>query len=336
MGRYFTRVLLMIFVLLVNCTILSGFIEKQMTVQAVFVSGKQVQGEQYGCRLPEEAVYENENGAYAYAVETSAFHSELRAKEVSVVIMENMESGLLTNAAVEQKYVRFSSKAVRDGDRLLEVSLSDTRKDSFLVEIPDNINADLPELNSAAKNINGKRYLLVMDEKAARPFMEDRARLTMLGNPAHSEIRIFSVQNICDFFKSLPLLALAIILLLAPFVPLLAVPFQGKNRKRNRLLLASIGAACCLIWTALSLLFGFIEMPSSLLPLDNIFHAGHYHSAFTQIFEGLKLFGNSAAAREVLELANQKLALAGVTLFLGIIILAAVFIVLKRACKRKV
>ena len=122
-----------------------------------------------------------------------------------------------------------------------------------------------------------------------------------------------------DFAAALPLVSLAgALVLLTLFC---AVGFCRAFPNKLRALFWAGG--CLLLWAGLWLVLGRIQLPSSLLPAENLLDFSHYRETFSQIAAGLKAFPQDAACAQTLEAitGNARLCLGALAGFGAILVL---------------
>ena len=119
--------------LLISCTIISFFIDRQMLPQAILAESRPVEGE---------------GGTYVLMAETGDNWEEgLRVKRIPADRLERKGDLVVTNAAGKGRYVVYATKPLSDGQEIGGESLGGTRRDRYLV-VP-NSEAQLPETAGA-------------------------------------------------------------------------------------------------------------------------------------------------------------------------------------------
>ena len=148
-----------------------------------------------------------------------------------------------------------------------------------------------------------------------QPFLKEREVSQLFGTGAQAQL--FSLREVQDFAAALPLLSLAGALVVATLC--CAVGFCLAFPNKLRALFWAGG--CVLLWAGLWLLLGRIQLPSSLLPAENLLDFSHYRETFSQIVAGLKAFPQDAACARTLEAltGNARLCL-GALIGFGVIL----------------
>ena len=95
--------------LLISCTIISFFIDRQMLPQAILAESRPVEGEHEKILLPSPAVKEDGGGTYVLMAETGDNWEEgLRVKRIPADRLERKGDLVVTNAAGKGRYVVLS------------------------------------------------------------------------------------------------------------------------------------------------------------------------------------------------------------------------------------
>lgn len=131
-----------------------------------------------------------------------------------------------------------------------------------------------------------RNALLLEAEDAPQPFIRDRAgrQLESLNIPG---CRIYSVDTAEQFWSCLPAISGVAVILFAAVVIWVQSLFLLKNHRENRWWLAvDVLLGVGLLW-GLWRLLGQIDLPSDLLPAENILQWSHYTEEFSQIMSAL-------------------------------------------------
>lgn len=308
--------------LLISCTIISFFIERQMLPQAILAESRPVEGEHEKILLPSPAVKEDGGGTYVLMAETGDNWEEgLRVKRIPADRLERKGDLVVTNAAGKGRYVVYATKPLSDGQEIGGESLGGTRRDRYLV-VP-NSEAQLPETAGAggfALLEKEEGFFLLADDSSSRPFMEERTQELIFGERLEN-VRVFSLQDAEYFFSCLPLLAAAAFLAFLPGV-LWCAAYRVLSCGKKGIAFcigAFVSALAC--FCALPLLLGSASLPSSLLPEDNLFDLAHYGHEFSVIFACL---GESSLSEtgEFLHGCQKSSCLAGMILVCGFLLSA--------------
>lgn len=326
--RGFFRALAMALVILVECTILSGMISREMAIQVTVASPRHDQ-ERAADSLPLDAFRQEEDGTFLYLLEegTGLLEStQLRRVSTDILSLEG-ERAFTTGLEQRGSYVVYASRPLEDEEWAVETVPSDPAPDTYLLWAPEGIELDAPSASAEG----GTLYLLPQEE-APRPFLEERELATLL--PGEGEhCRLFSLGDVERFAQQLPLLGLVGVLALAPLACCaglcLSLGKRGKGRAKVLwilLLAASLGG--------LFLLLGQVALPSSLMPPKNIFDLGYYHGTFQLLENDLYAFpGNSLCEELRALLARQKAIALGI--FVGGCILLGTGLLLGMGYKRR-
>ena len=106
-----------------------------------------------------------------------------------------------------------------------------------------------------------------------------------------------------------------------------------RNLRENRTLLAvNVILGGSMLWL-FRCLADQVQLPSSLLPAENILEFGHYTEEFCAIFHELEGFA-AAAASETLRALPVNLALSGAVIHAGIVLVFVLIIFEKRIVSR--
>ena len=121
MNKAFLRGLVVAAVLLINCTLLSGFIERQMTVPVRECSPRYdvAVGSQ---RIPADAIRWEDGQSFLYAIqEGQGLTAGLWAKRVPVNVIGTEGAAAFVMEDESQAYVLYGSRPFQDGERVLPV-----------------------------------------------------------------------------------------------------------------------------------------------------------------------------------------------------------------------
>lgn len=322
---------------LAACTLLSLRIEELM-ITKVTACKPENQGsflEPKGSTLPLDCLFFDETGAHLYAViEGNGWESGTRVMELPqnnyTIGQDTIETGYYADV------VRYASKPPRNGGVAEVVRTGKRREDLWLALFPDGVPAlgELPETISVEGQNGGT--LLLSVENAEQPFMTDRAGSLLFSLELGSgpEASYYSVLDVNDFVREMPLVALLLALLLVPLCLWAYSCFLAKPPRKNRLFLLLNGGIGIVSLGALAVLLHVVELPSSLLPQNSIFDFSHYAGEFREAFAALDGFaaaGNQAAAAALqnadrARLCSLTVLLGGILLAAGLIAVEAVFL----------
>ena len=147
--------------------------------------------------------------------------------------------------------------------------------------------------------------LLLYQENGIIPFMENRAKGGMV-QLAGSDWRVYSLDALEQLLNNVPhaLMAVTLIFAVAIFgIMICVLIYRGDQNKwligLNLILIA--GA-----FTAMPPILKQIDLPASMLPLENIFQISHYRTMVTSIYHALGELSGDTTIRMV-ELRNTML-----------------------------
>lgn len=319
----------MALVILVECTILSGMISREMAVQVTVASPRHDQ-ERAADSLPLDAFRQEEDGTFLYLLEEGTGllgSTQLRRVSTDILSLEG-ERAFTTGLEQRGSYVVYASRPLEDEEWAVETVPSDPAPDTYLLWAPEGIELDAPSASAEG----GTLYLLPQEE-APQPFLEERELAALFPGEERRNCRLFSLGDVEQFARQLPLLGVVGVLALAPLACCaglcLSLGKRGKGRAKVLwilLLAASLGG--------LFLLLGQVALPSSLMPPKNIFDLGYYHGTFQLLENDLYAFpGNSLCEELRALLARQKAIALGI--FVGGCILLGTGLLLGMGYKRR-
>lgn len=315
--RGFFRALAMALVILVECTILSGMISREMAIQVTVASPRHDQ-ERATDSLPLDAFRQEEDGTFLYLLEEGAGllgSTQLRRVPADILSTEG-DRAFTTGLEQGGAYVVYASRPLEDEALAVEIAPSNPVPDTYLLWAPDATKLDAP-----AASVKGGTVYLLSQEEAPRPFLEERELATLL--PGEGEhCRLFSLGDVERFTRQLPLLGGVGVLALAPLACCaglrLSLGKRGKGRAKVLwilLLAASLGGLFLLLQKA--------ALPASLLPPETIFDLGYYSETFRLLENGLSAFSDSDLCGELGALLSRQKAVALVIFVGGCIALSA-------------
>jgi hypothetical protein len=287
---------LLIVWLLAVCTILSENIERQMTakVTRIFANSKTLE-------LPVDALFWDENGIHLYKIEEgSGWNYGTRAFEVAQNEYMLQNGKLTVQSWATYSFIRYASKTIAEGD-LIEVQKTTPGEEAYYLVLSENGAASL--------------LPLTLEE----PFMEAQAKSVL----SMQEGRVYSLTEVKKFLENLPFLALLLAFLVVPVILwAYSCTLSGNPRKNKTPLL--INSAICLALTGGLVWIGQrIDLPSSLLPDNDIFRISYYRQEFSEVFQSLAQFSGTVVL-EVTATAKQNILYAGGILLLGFVFVIAV------------
>lgn len=319
--RGFFRALAVALVVLVECTLLSTAVSREMAVE-VEASRPRYDQEVGIHSLPLDAFHQEEDGTFLYQLEEDVGllgSTQLRRVATDILAVEG-DRAFTTGLEEQGAYVVYASRPLEDETLAVETVSSDPAPDAYLLWAPQEL-----ELTAPSASVEGGTLYLLPQEEAPQPFLEERELAALLpGEEEHC--RLFSLGDMEQFAQQLPLLGAAGALALAPLVFCVGLCLSIGKRGNGK-----AKALWCLLLAAslvgLFLLLGQVALPSSLMPPETIFDLGYYSETFQFLENGLSVFSDSDLCRELgALLARQKVVALGIfaggsaAFFLGIIL----------------
>ena len=165
--RGFCRALAVALVVLVECTVLSGFISREMAIQ---VEGVPPQTDRAAGTnsLPLDAFHQEEDGTFLYLLEESAGLTqgmELRRVPADILGMEG-DRAFTTGLEDRGTYALYGSRPLEDEARAVELAAQDPAPDTYLLWAPAGVELSL---NAASAPVDGGTVYLLPQEEAAQP-----------------------------------------------------------------------------------------------------------------------------------------------------------------------
>lgn len=326
-----------LFWVLAVCTLLALRIEALMTPQVVLV-------DEHASRnsLPTDCVFTDESGPHVFTVvEGSGWNSGTLAQEVPTEYYSLNGDQLALYAYGDP--VQYATKQPRDRYPVRVLKYPQTADDHWLV-----CTEESPDLLENTKDISVEQVsgdvLLLAVHGMPSPFMQNRAKTILFeetGSPTAS-FTIYSMNEVESFLRTLPLLALLVAFLLASLILWGYSCRLIKNARKDRTALLVNGGIVAAFFAGLPFLLNRVELPSSLLPQDNIFDFAHYGKEVSDIFSALQALaadGSEVAAAALSQAqtalwASLAVALAGAALG-AVIVAVEYFVDRKRNVKRK-
>lgn len=327
--RGFYRAAAVALVVLVECTILSGMISREMAIQVTVASPHHDQ-ERAADSLPLDAFRQEEDGTFLYLLEEGAGllgSTQLRRVPANILSTEG-DRAFTTGLEQGGAYVVYASRPLEDEEWAVETVPSDPAPDTYLLWAPEGIELDAPSASAEG----GTLYLLPQEE-APQPFLEERELAALFPGEERRNCRLFSLGDVEQFARQLPLLGVVGVLALAPLACCaglcLSLGKRGKGRAKVLwilLLAASLGG--------LFLLLGQVALPPSLMPSETFFDLDHYNETFQLLRNGLSAFSDSDLCRELGALLSRQKT-AALAIFLGGCIALSAGLLLGMGYKRR-
>lgn len=294
--RGFICALLLVITVLIECTILSGYISRQMTIEVTTTAGT-YDSEFAATRLPLSAFRQEEGGTVLYAVEEGGgLTPGLRVKRIPADLFLQDQSYGYTTADAAADYVIYAARPLYDGAVVEKLSAASPAADTYLMWAPEGM--ELAPEGECSQGADGM-FQMLPQEAASQPFVADSELDALAGDEARTTCRLFSLRELSSFAATLPWLAFAAVLVLASLV-LCGLFCLLRGKLHSRKYTAALGGGCVLLWGGLFLLLKQVELPSSVLPQENIFDLGHYRQYLAMAREGLKAFPADSTCAQLL------------------------------------
>ena len=327
--RGFFRALAVALVVLTECTLLSTAVSREMAVEVVTARPRYDQNLGIDS-LPLDAFHQEEDGTFLYLLEEGAGllgSTQLRRVPADILSTEG-DRAFTTGLEQGGSYVVYASRPLEDEEWAVETVPSDPAPDTYLLWAPEGIELDAPSASAEG----GTLYLLPQEE-APQPFLEERELAALFPGEERENCRLFSLGDVEQFARQLPLLGVVGVLALAPLACCaglcLSLGKRGKGRAKVLwilLLAASLGG--------LFLLLQMAALPASLLPPETIFDLGYYSETFRLLENGLSAFSDSDLCRELGALLSRQKT-AALAIFLGGCIALSAGLLLGMGYKRR-
>ena len=322
--------------LLVACTILNAEIEDTMMTHAIV---KQESGNEFTINLQPSSIFEDMMGTHLYElVEGVGWNTGLRASEVPENNY-NAES-LSASSFGKWEYIMSASRQPREGERIMVWALQrdmTKEEDTYLLYYPEGIldfeamvdegyisEYDYEKAISGLEIVEQNELsMLVRVERGTIPYTEQMAK-TELSVLEGYDWRIYRIKDVEKLLSSLPLIALIAVTLVFPIVLWAFTCVLARKEEENAALIKINAGIIVAMLAVLLILMKIIDLPPSLMPLDNIFDMAHYNLTFDTIFS---LLGGMSSGQRVLTLAGSMETVFWVILAAGAVVSAAVVVV---------
>lgn len=203
MNKAFLRGLVVAAVLLINCTLLSGFIERQMTVPVRECSPRydNAVGSQ---RIPADAIRWEDGQSFLYAIqEGQGLTAGLWAKRVPVNVIGTEGAAAFVMEDESQAYVLYGSRPFQDGERVLPVEEGRAQPDTLLLWVP----AGASPLEEGAAVPLGEREAILYSREVMQPFLAERELAQLAPEELRAQSTVISCQELEKLLNGLPWLA---------------------------------------------------------------------------------------------------------------------------------
>ncbi len=321
--RGFSRVLVVILVVLVECTLLSGTVSREMAIQVTTASPR-TNNERGIDSLPLDAFHQEEDGTFLYLLEEGTGLLEgTRIRQISTDILD-LEGDIAFTTGLQKggSYVMYASRPLKDEALAEEVEFGEPAPDTYLLWAPDDLDVSL---NSPSAQVEGGNVWLLSQEEATQPFLAQRELATLLPAEQREYCRMFSLNEVEQFARALPWVGLAVVLIAAPLVCCVGLCLSLGHRKRRSLkvlwsllTVASLGG--------LIILLRGVDLPASLLPPDMLFDLGYFGSTLHLIGESLSAVPENPVCVELQTLLTGQLQIIAWVIAGGFLVLTALLV----------
>lgn len=314
---------LLIFYLLVVCTMLSAKIEEEMST--LVKVEKRASSRQTGRSMTIDirAVYTDSEGDHLYEVrEGDGWDTGLRTYDIPGFGL-NMVDGVASLYGLrDYALVRSASRQPRDGELAIIVEEFETGKDTYLYVYKHGVPEewDLPlYLTVVAQSENA---LLVENAEAAFPFLPHTAKTwTVTTDMAY---RVFSLTEVCLFLKELLQITLTFLLLAAGFILLTISCLLSTNWQENRFLIYGNAVGIIAMFILFCLMANKIDLPASLLPSSSILDIAYYKNEMLLVAKELEYMGEQGY--HILGLMNEVQQQCACMFYMGVLVVGVVVI----------
>lgn len=340
MKRKVVCIFVLVFWALMVCTILSAGIEQQMTAQVTTITMSDLSDTR---KLPLDVLFYDEDGMHLYeVVKGSGWESGNRVQEIAPELYWIEEDGIAVTNGSEYGYIQYASKPIASGDLVQIVNQYAGQEDSYLIVDASGTEADMAgtEAGMTETGVSAKLWkdvsvaeqnekALLLSMAGQQPYMEAQVR-SVLAIPEGNTI--YSLGDVRALFENIPLIAVLLALMIVSVTIWGYSCILSRKLKENKLLVAGnlvIGAILLEIFHRVT---QAVQLPSSLLPGQNILKMEYYCSEFSEIFGILKDFSN-IAAKETMEVFQRNMLLAGGIILSGMVVCAIFLLLEQRAVK---
>lgn len=279
-------IFMLIFWMVAAATLLSIKVEEQMVPQVTIVSPQDNRGSRSA--LPADCLQMDEDG-FPHLFSTY----EGTGWEAGTRVREESGSYMLTEKGLELDsgwgdYVQYASKPLRSGEIVEVVRGGKKEADYWLAVFPDGIPEQMGELPSGMDVAEQSGdAMLISVEKADLPYMTGRVKSLI---PEAAGAEVYSFAEMEKFLDALTAVGLVLGILTAAVTLWVCCCFMAKEPRKN------LAGMIINITLGLLLLVGLfftlrtMELPSSMLPREQITDFGYFYHEYHQFFSALKSF----------------------------------------------
>ena len=277
MKKTFFCVFFLIFLSLITCTLLAGKIEEEMTLEVI---GYEKRESFDAFTPPKDMLFADDEGTHLYEVyQGTGWESGLRAREIPLF-------GGSFNVDRNYTVARGASRQPVYGEKAELYDGKDTGPSTYVAWYPNGIPRENQYLFQVEILEKGEHVLLLYQENGVMPFMENRAKGGMV-QLAGSDWRVYSLDALEQLLNNVPdaLTAVMLVIVVAALGILICVMIDRGNR--NKWLIAFNILLIAGAFVALPQVLKEIDLPASMLPMENIFQVSHYRTMMASVYEAL-------------------------------------------------
>lgn len=320
---------ILVFWMLIACTMLSVKVEEQMIPQVTTIEPDR--SGYTNPELPIDCLQFDDYGMHLFTTyEGTGWEAGTRVKEEQAGSYEIGEETIKPEYAWGT-FVQYTSKPLKSGE-LVEVQRGGDRIPDYWLGV---FTDDKPDFSSLPEGIaieeENEKAVLLSVENAQQPYMDGRAKSVV---PQLFSANAYSFSEMQKFLDTLPYAGLALGLLIAAVTLWACSCFLTKKAKYYKVSLMinfclGIGMLFCLHLT-----LGMIDLPSSMLPRQHITDFGYFVREYSEFFNTLKSFAptpelgsnlpDSEAARAIIGYKNITIMRPFIFMALGVIVPAIV------------
>ncbi len=271
--RGFSRALGVAVVVLVECTLLSGAVSREMAIQVATASPR-TDNERGISSLPLDAFHQEADGTFLYLLEEgSGLLGRMRIRQISVDILDSVgETAFTTGLQQRGSYVMYASRPLQDEALAEKIEPGEPVSDTYLLWAPGDMDLSL---DTPSAQVEGGDVWLLEQEKASQPFLAQRELAALLPAEQRENCRLFSFHEVERFARMLPWLGFTVVLIAAPLVCSvgLCLSLGPGKRKWLKILWGFLTAASL---AGLTVLLLRLDLPSSLMPPSILFDVGYF------------------------------------------------------------
>lgn len=317
--RGFFQVLTVALVVLAECTLLSGSISQEMTIQVE--TNSPLSDSTRGIdSLPLDAFHQEEDGTFLYLMEEgSGLLGGMRLRRVPADILSLEEDRAFTTGLQSgDSYVIYASRPLEDEALAEKVAPGEPTSDTYLLWAPEDMELSL---DAPSVPVEGGQVWLLPQEEAAQPFLVQRELASLLPAEQRASCRLFSFHDVEQFARELPRVGLVVVLMVAPLVCCAGLCLSLGQQKRRvfKVLWAILTVGS--LGSLMALLMG-LDLPSSLLPPDILFDLGYFSRTLHLIGDSLAANPENSACVELQTLLSGQVQAMGLIIVGGLLTLA--------------